>query len=582
MKHPALTRVLAIVLVLLCMAMAIAGGLGLSRADRDRNRTQEMTARLRARADEYRSVSLSLEGTESYRSQNETLNEQQTQHDQDSSEHRVELTTYTTTQYGLRVGSQAIEAAEREFLDYKFIFEHSITDYESAMSQVSDLLGQLWTLYHTAASAIESANTHLSNAQNLIAKLESGEPLTAATLVEAYDEAILALDEAASLRETMRELEPTLDAIAAFDPESLTGLTASMDQIPQNIDALSDFKLDPEVEAAFDAPPIDMEQLLEIKRIYNQSWEALKQALNMVDTVAPLLEQRAQELTGMNVEELRATAQAARDALAAQGDEPLDEETEAAVRLAYALNRDQIRDFLDNAAAELGEVNAYAEQAHTLLTTIQGAVDGMNSLMEKAKKMLADAESAIYAAKVTIWWQMGQQTEMEEQLRERREQLDGEADELQTLTDQAEEQKTLEQRLRSLRAILMDYDGVQERVENGQSPDEAALAAAGESEGTALRTWSDRRHACILMLIGAFCGLIGIPAAFEQIRSRFLLLLPVLLCLGCALAADWIFVHMGRGHSYSALAVAGFAVLQLLISAPAARKQRRGGKHLAS
>ena len=582
MKHPAMTRVLAIVLVLLCMAMAVAGGLGLSRADRDRNRTQEETARLRSRAEEYRAVALSLEGTESYQTQNETLNEHQTQHAQDSAEHRVDLTTYTTTQYGLRVGTQAIEAAEREFLDYKFIFEHSISDYEKAMEQVSSLLGQLWTLYNTTAAALERANTHLNNAQSMVARLEAGDTLTAAMLVTAYDEAMQALDEVAGLRDTMREMEPTLDAIAAFDPESLTNLTASMDQIPQNIDALSDFKLDPEVEAAFDAPPIDIEELLEIKRVYNQPWASLKQALDTVDTIAPLLEQRAQELTGMDVEQLRAAAQAARDALAAQGDEPLDEETEAAVRLAYALYRDQIQGFLNEAASSLGEVNAYAEQAHTLLTTVQGAVDGMNGLMAKARKMLADAESAIYAAKVTIWWQMGQQTELEEHLREGREKLDEQADTLQTLADQAEEQKALEQRLRSLRAMLLDYDGVRERVEDGQMPDEAALAAAEESEGTAERTWSDRRHACILMLVGAVCALIGIPAAFEQIRSRFLLLVPVILCLGCALGAEWIFVNMGRGHSYSALSVAGFAVLQLLFSAPVKRKTQRRGKHLAA
>jgi len=56
----------------------------------------------------------------------------------------------------------------------------------------------------------------------------------------------------------------------------------------------------------------------------------------------------------------------------------------------------------------------------------------------------------------------------------------------------------------------------------------------------------------------------------------------VLLCLGCAIAAEWIFVTMGRGHSYSALAAAGFALLQLLVSAPGAKKKRQGGKHLAA
>ena len=76
------------------------------------------------------------------------------------------------------------------------------------------------------------------------------------------------------------------------------------------------------------------------------------------------------------------------------------------------------------------------------------------------------------------------------------------------------------------------------------------------------------------MLAGALCGLIGIPAAFEQIRSRVLLLASVLLCVACAAGAEYLFVTMGRGSSYSALAAASFGLLQLLISLPRARKNR--------
>ena len=64
MKHPALTRVLAIVLVLLCLTMAAAGALGLTRAGKDRRSTLEEMQRLRARIEEYETVSAELADTQ--------------------------------------------------------------------------------------------------------------------------------------------------------------------------------------------------------------------------------------------------------------------------------------------------------------------------------------------------------------------------------------------------------------------------------------------------------------------------------------------------------------------------------------
>ena len=78
----------------------------------------------------------------------------------------------------------------------------------------------------------------------------------------------------------------------------------------------------------------------------------------------------------------------------------------------------------------------------------------------------------------------------------------------------------------------------------------------------------------IALYAGAVFGVLGLPAAFEGVRSRFLLIAPVFMCLLCAAAAEAVFVYMGRGHSYSALAVVLFAFLQLLIVIPQKKKRR--------
>ena len=77
------------------------------------------------------------------------------------------------------------------------------------------------------------------------------------------------------------------------------------------------------------------------------------------------------------------------------------------------------------------------------------------------------------------------------------------------------------------------------------------------------------------MLFGAGYCLIGIPAAFEAAKSRLLLILPLLHCLGCAVGAEQILWQLGRGLSYSCLAVMAFALLLLLVSGPKKKRKTR-------
>ena len=71
-----------------------------------------------------------------------------------------------------------------------------------------------------------------------------------------------------------------------------------------------------------------------------------------------------------------------------------------------------------------------------------------------------------------------------------------------------------------------------------------------------------------LMILGGIAGFLGIPAAFEKTKSRFRLIAPVLFCLCFAVGAEVLCRMLGRGDSYSALAAAFFAVLQLALVVP--------------
>ena len=575
MRHPALTRVFAVVLVLL----GLAGGLGLTRAEKDREAVLADMSRLRGRVEEYREASKSLEGTESYDTRSESLDERQKQHDKDSSQHRAELTTFTATRYGLNMGTEAMDLADQQFAEYKALFEQGMGAFQPVMSEASALLVYLWQIYFAAEEVVGNANAHLAFASGMTAGLDAGEELSVGTFVAAYDELLLCADETAALYDTLHELQPALDTLALFDPASLTSLADSVPEIPTSLGGLGVLSLDAYTSAGVDVP-FDMAQLGSIKDSYNSAWSTVKTAMAGIDTLIPQLDSAVRAMTGAGLAEIRQGAQTGRDSLAAYSDVTLDPELTQAILDGYAANSGAVHAALEQAGGGISTVNGYLAQARELLSTVQGQVDALIALMGLAQDMLNEGEQALYWARAAIWQQMGEQEKKEEELREQKEQLTQEAEELETLSEQAEEQKTAEQRQRSLRAILVSREEIRQRSEAGEELIEAATAYAEESEQTAQTAFQTRRRACLLMLAGAACALLGLPAAFEAIRSRFLLLVPVLLCLGCAAAAEVLIVTMGRGHSYSALAAAGAAVLQIIVSLPRAKKQKRG-KHLA-
>lgn len=579
MKHPALTRVFSIILVILCMVMAAAGGLGIMGAERDRKSVMDDMDRLRLRIGEYEAAVQSLSDRQSFSEQNESLDERQSQHGKDSTEHRTELTTFTATQYGINMGTEQMDQADLQFEAYRSQFEDGLAGFESGMSQINSVLGNLWTLYNTLTPVLQSAGAHLAAARGMVGYLDSGGDLTYAQVVAAYDELLAIADESAATAETLRSLESTLDALAAFDPNTITSLADGMGQIPASLGSFSGVDLSVYQENGVDVG-FDMNQLVQMKSAFDQSWATIKQMLALYDQVAPQAETQIQQATGLSTAELRAAAQSARDALAARGDEPLDPLEREAILAAYQANSAQIHQSLDQAGSMLDSLNGYAGQIYTALSTAQGQVNALNGLIEQAKKAMEDGANALYQARAMIWWQMGQQREKEEELRKEKERLDEDAAELQQMSDDAEDQKTLEQQESTLRAILLSRDGIRERYENGEELLAAAEGFAEERETEAGETYGLRRLACLIMLVGAGFGLLSLPAAFEAIRSRFLLLAPVLACLSCACAADWILLNIGRGHSYSVLAVGIFAILLLFVGLPKKRRKKMQGKHL--
>ena len=586
MKHPALTRVFAIVLAVLCLVMLLAGLLGLRSASRDRRRALDAAQRLQDRVAAYREASAAIRTGPGYEEQNAAWQARQAEHDKAASRHRSEVAIYTATQSGLRSGAAALDQADALMAEGRRQYEAGLAEFETRSAafdaqywrflQGASELSDLRFLYDAVMTALYNARAEAANARVMGVLIDSDDPADRRALtVDAYDGALAAVDQAEALFITVKTVTPTLDAIAAMDLDELSALTEpGAFEGFEGLGELGDLSgAGIELPELPEMPEVDAGQLRELKAAYDEAWPRIKALIGEIDRMIPVLDSEAQNATGMSLEELRAAAGAERDAIAAgEGELPLTDEEFEAVQTAYSQRAAEINGFLDAVDAALDGVQGPAEEAGLLLDAMEGMFDQLYALMDQAIAAIGQGEQALYDSRAVIWQQMGQQREKAAALREEQKRLVAEARELKAEQEAAEARRELEQQERSLRLMLLNREEIAARVGLGMALEEAAALTAAEQRQQAGAEWRNRLGANVLLIAGAVFGLAGLPAAFEQIRSRFMLIAPVLLCLLCAAGAEAVFLRMGRGHSYSALAGALFALLQLCTVIPKKRK----------
>ena len=86
------------------------------------------------------------------------------------------------------------------------------------------------------------------------------------------------------------------------------------------------------------------------------------------------------------------------------------------------------------------------------------------------------------------------------------------------------------------------------------------------------RLYQGKRLINMLAVFSGVMAVLGIPAAFELLKSRFFLIAPVLLCMVSAAGAEALNLYLGEGQHYFGLFTAIFAFIQLLIVLPRVKK----------
>lgn len=564
MKHPALVRIFSLVLVVLCLTMLLAGLGSANKAMRERSKNLAAYQRLTDRIEEYRSLLQALSGGASYDEANAALEQDLEQHESDAAQHRMDLAVYTATRSGLQTGEDALNQAESAFQEGKAryleglrLFEEQEKAFWEGYEQFQQGKKQMEEGAKALALARQTVNAlqgQLEQSRNLAAILESDdEAARLQVTVAAYDSLLSSLDEATRLYTTLKDQ-------GGISPEQVQAVLLMLQQSNPDLDL----------------GELNLEELTDAIAFEGISEEDLQR-----------LEDEIVERTGMSVEELRASIQQQRDAVASMDAEnPLTEEQFEQLKQAYAANKERLDQVMAALSQQIDDLNTQLNEAEAQMETAREQMAQMEPMLEQGKSAIEQARAALDMAGSQM--AMGEQgladgrrqleeqqkelKEKEEQLRREKEQLDREA---KTLADQSAEvsdRKELERRETSVRLMLLEREEIQTRVDGGMKLLEASDDYAAQMLADTEKNYSNSLLISLLMILGGVAGFAGLPAAFEKTNSRFWLIAPVLLCLGCGAAAEILCRMHGRGDSYSALGAAIFALIQLALVIPKKKK----------
>ena len=546
MKHPALARVFSIVLAVMSLIMLLNGAVGFGKADVALKESLEQYRRIEEKTDTYEALSLQLKNSVSYEEALAELEALQEQHDDDAAQHRTDLATHTATMGGYELGAKMILEGKEQLAAAK-----------AELEEGKALLAEKEQQFNQLSAAFEAAEPLLTAAINALSGSEE-EYKAAIALIDAL---IAQIDVILANRPQLPELpeEPTLPIAPPedADEETKAAYEQAMAVYQQLLDAFEKAMEEyegnlAEYETAFAAWEQEYQAVLSSvladagevdSRIQNGS--ALMNAAlgqlpaDVLDDLGGLGESDISmpDLSNMSLEEIRAALVQLRAYLVAEGN---------------------VKTALEKALASLQSQLAEGQQA----------IAQAKAQVLLGEKALKKAEQELQHQLELLWYNMGQLEDETADLEADKLRLDQESEDLDRRLVSVDEKKEMEQKHRSARIVLMQEAGIASAVNAGGDLVESARAYIQNG-----RDGAQRHHGLLyainaLALAGGLLGLLSIPGSFEKIKRRLLLILPTVLCLVCALAADGLNMYLGLGQMYTALAAALAAAIHLATILP--------------
>ena len=535
MKHPVLAKMFSIFLLVMCLISLASGLGGLGELAVLQQSHEAKLTKLDERIDKYQELQAELDASsvsaDEYEKQLEKMDGE---HNSASSDHQSELAMYSATKGGLVLGQEALdEAAYAINMAIKQYYEGvaAMEEGRKSLETMKDVLQSVEPKRDEAAAAAADCGVKAAELEQLI--LIMSQPLPTPT--------------------------PTPEVTPTPTPEVTPTPTPEVTPTPT-----------PEVTPT---PAPDGEGEALSFNIFSNGQRRLSTAVRHY--TQPAVPDMSMQMMGyvMKLQEygaLAAELAAMLQPIMPEGSMPSGGAAGPGMGGMEGMSPVQ----------QLTMLKAGFEATGSGLTAILGAVQQMEDSLPAAEQQLTEGEATleqVHQQLIKAGYQLGsgrmelQQErdkliETEQELQQSKAWLEEDYKELGELRERYEARRSLENKHKSARILLMSYDGIEERVNEG-----AELVPAAEQELESLRLEYERERrllkiVSICALVGAAFGVMAFLGAFELLGLNRPLRVLSLLCLDAAALAYVFNYYMCAEQHYIAIFTGLFALILALFS----------------
>jgi len=594
------------VLAIMCVISGAAGVVGFSDAREERDKAASYGDKLDKRLETYQQLKVELDGSISYEEALEELEKLQEQHDSDASQHRTDLATYSATRGGYKMGADALWEAKAQIEGAKQMIaaaKPKIAQMESAKAMMQGAIAQC----DAAAAECTACSAEVSAVLALIAKqpaapAEPVEPTEPTPVPECSEpeqvedpgdapqmpprqEGQSDEDYAKACEEAQRDFDSKKSAYEQYQQElaDYNAYVDYRDNVKPKYDA--DYAQYEEESAAY---PGKLEEYnsamlawsaeftaaaaqVSAPEFQGRCTTAITNGAAALQTVAGLKDMLQGGAAAFSADDVTGAADPG------EGTDPAAQIKQLKTQLTL-LNAKLLAmaGLLNQASAGLGQAITEMENAVTAGLSQMSGSSGMDipeglspsQLIAYAEEQIAKGEHEIQKNLENIWYELGELEKDKEELEENKGQLDEEASKLGKMivsTDQLEE---LNRKFKSARAVLTNIGEIKTEVDAGERIEDAAAGYIARYRAQIQARYDTRCAISLLAVAAGVAGVAVVPAAFEKTKKRAWLILPAVLCLLCAAAAEVTCAASNLGQHYASIFTALFAALYLLVALP--------------
>lgn len=615
MKHPALARVFSVVLAVMCLLMLINGITGFQKADAEHSERRAYAEKYAARISSFEELENRAANSLSYDEARQELEKLLAEHEEAASQHRTDTALYTAGKGGNTMGANLIWEYMAEVKAAKTELETAQSQFDGVEEAYAAVKGDIAQILSEAGADADAGSAELGQLRAAIEEFsallasepklpegfslpddpgeepaepvqpESDEPLPPegerpVSPEEPGDDADEA--EIAAWQEALSEYEAANEVWAAYD----AALEEYQREWEEYTLALEQYQTYPERRAEYDAARARQAEYDAAHAAWEEEVRTAAEAFPLNESMA-VLSQLAEDLETLSTRTseivntfnaLAGTYEGVEIDGAAMGGMDLSILQRVAALSEMDLTNmtgEQLLEAANTVADTLAWLCEYFEGVADPFAAIDKVLADAKALLDAAEQALKLAEHELQTQLENIWYNLGELEKDKEKLAEEKQELDAEALFLGKQVLQADELKTLQNRLTAARQLLLAVPEVRKAA--AESDDLAAIAKSYLEEYTreSEKLLQGKRLINAFALAGALAGFSALPAAFEKTKRRVLLLGPVLLCFLLAAAADLLNMSLGLGQMYTALFTAIFAFIQLLVVLPQKRSAIR-------